>query len=89
MTNQITLMINVVIISSYTIISVLGFPTIRWPKIRCLKPIKCVVVLYGKAVVVDRKKISMGCHKMSHVKSLWIIQHIIIYCTLQVILTMN
>lgn len=70
MTDKITLTIR--LISFYTIISILGFPTIRWPKIRCLKSVERVVALYGKAVVVDRKKISMGCHKMSHVKSLWI-----------------
>lgn len=68
MTDQITL--TIILISFCTIISVLGFPTIRWPKIWCLKSVECVVILYGKAVVVDRKKISMRCHKMSYVKSL-------------------
>lgn len=46
----------------FTIIGVLGFPAVRWPKIGGLKSVERVVILHGKAVVVDREKISMGRH---------------------------
>lgn len=53
---------GIFIIFFFTIIGVLRFPAVRGPKIGGLKSVERVVILHGKAVVVDREKISMGRH---------------------------
>ena len=43
-----------------TVISVLGFPAIRGPKIRCLKPVKCAIIFDCQYMIINLEYVPVG-----------------------------